>query len=29
MALYCALVAFLIYRPGGLLGWGQLAPRLV
>jgi len=29
MALYVALVVFRIYRPGGLLGWSQLAPRLV
>ncbi|HEX2135098.1 MAG TPA: branched-chain amino acid ABC transporter permease [Microvirga sp.] len=29
MALYAALVVFLIYRPGGLLGWRDLTPRPV
>jgi branched-chain amino acid transport system permease protein len=29
IALYGALIVFLIYRPGGLLGWGGLTPRLV
>ena len=29
IALYGALVVFLIYRPGGLLGWGGATPRPV
>jgi branched-chain amino acid transport system permease protein len=29
IALYAALVVFLIYRPGGFFGLGSLAPRLV
>ena len=29
IALYAALVVFLIYRPGGFFGVGSLAPRLV
>jgi branched-chain amino acid transport system permease protein len=29
IALYAALVVFLIYRPGGLLGYRELAPRPV
>ena len=29
MALYAALVIFLIFRPGGLLGWGDPTPRSV
>ena len=29
MALYAALVVFLVYRPGGLLGWRDLTPRPV